>query len=296
VASVKTSITVHDFLIVLFKHAKLVIPIVLFSTALTAFIMMRTPDLYESEIGVVVNTTSKIRLIGRMQDTGTYSFKEVVNSEVDRLLSSSVLQKAYTKIRPEQSKKFSSSELLTEINALRKDINGVPKRNSSLIRIKFRDEDPVFAADFINNIVDAYLELKVENKPDSKSLYNIKILETRAELDSINQEIVALRLNSEIYNTDKQIGSKLYAIEKSGELLWNLRIELIDLEASIKRISSYNESNVELSLFILPEESIELLAIQQRHEDLVIKERALKEEYSDHAPRLIAAREALRIN
>ncbi|MFA7329606.1 MAG: hypothetical protein WC326_00900 [Candidatus Delongbacteria bacterium] len=284
----RSSFSTLDFLIILFKHFRLIVAIVLVSTAITALLMLRAPDVFEAQVGIVFNTTSNIRLTEKDRSLGSISLRETMNSETEYLLSSAVLEKTYELTYPERYAAMDPKERLRTVGAIRGKISGLPKRNTTIIEVKYRSQDPEEASRFLNNLVQAQQELKSQRDPGATGMLQDKIQATRADLDSINLLVNEVQLSSQVYSSDRQIA----VLVDTNSLLQNQQRELqqriLEQQLVAARYADFLARKPDISHIALPDDNSVLRSIQERFVALQDRQRSLQGTYSDDSVELQA--------
>lgn len=284
----RKSITALDFMTVIFKYWMLVASIVTISTVVTVLVMIRTPDVYEAQVGILLNTTTNIRLTDKDRAESSVSLREVMNSETEWLLSTSVLEKTYELTYPDLYKSMNQQQIRLIVNSLKEEINGLPKRNASVIQLKCRSKDPNQACDLLNNIVEAQYLLKIGQRSLTEELLKEKLISTQISLDSVNNVLNYVKLETKVYDSDRQITVLVDANDKLYTREQDLKQKVQDQELLVARYHELLLQRRDINLVVIPEGNTMLQAIQERNAQLLNRLREIKTSYSDVHPEMIS--------
>lgn len=282
-----------DFLVILFKYWKVMAGVVVASTLVTAFLMWRSPDIYEATAGIALNTTGNIRLTEKDRTLGSVSLREILNSEVEWLLSTKVLERTLQHALPEEYATWTPDQRRKRVMEARGHISGLPKRNTSIIEVKYRSPDPQEAGLILNHLVQAQLELRSERDPMAGGLLAGKIAATRAELDSVNALVNDVQLGNQVYSADRQIASLVEANTQLQVRQRDLLQEILEKELVLGRHRAFLEKRPDVSHIALPDNNAILRSIQVRYVELLDQRRRLQDSYSDSSVELQSAEKAL---
>jgi uncharacterized protein involved in exopolysaccharide biosynthesis len=282
-----------DFLVILFKYWKVMATVVVISTLVTGVIMWRSPDVYEATAGIALNTTGSIRLTEKDRTLGSVSLRESLNSEVEWLLSTKVLERTLQLAFPEEYAGWSPDERRKQVIMARTRISGLPKRNTSIIEVKLRSPDPEQASLILNHLVQAQLELRAERDPMAGGMLSGKIAATRAELDSVNQIINEVQLGNQVYSADRQISSLVEVNSQVQTRQRELLQDILEKELVVGRYVKVEKNRPEVSHVALPDNNAVLRSIQSRYVELLDQRRDMQNRFSDSSMELKTADAAL---
>ena len=288
----------------------------------TAATLLIKPS-YEATAQILVTLGRGNMLFSNMGDQAQPVFIEqesVLNSEIEilksNLLSERVIRElgGVQAVFPDSGKGglFSGSEntaqenqkeyqldLADAISKIQKSMRlNVPKK-SNLITVGFQHQDPKLSADFVNKLVDAYLEHRVEIRRTKKShdflrnqaeLLQQKLISSEKELEILRsehklsnfeeQKSILLRQKSELQALLNQtISSEAETNSKVGEL--RKKLEPMPQRISQAQTDDYNRpliSNLETRLV-----------------ELELEEKNLSNKYTDQNRQLTKVREEIQI-
>jgi len=278
-----------DFLVILFKHWKVMVGVVTVSTLVTAVLMWRSPDIYEATAGIALNTTGNIRLTEKDRTLSSVTLREILNSEVEWLLSTKVLERTLQHAFPEEYPGWTAEQRRKRVLEARSRISGLPKRNTSIIEVKYRSPDPREAGRILNHLVQAQMELRAERDPEAGGLLKAKLRSTQAELDSVNALLNEVQLGSQVYSADRQISSLVEVNSQVQARQRELLQEVLEMELVVGRYRAIHTGRPDVSHIALPDNNAVLRSIQSRYVEMLDQRRQRQNQFSDTSVELKTA-------
>ena len=168
----------RDILRFLFKWKGTITGTFLFIVIAVTLLLYLTPPMYHAQSIVLIehNKAPAMRSVSVDMET-----LEVINTEMEMVLSHSVMREVVDKLKPHQRphrdfaiKKYLRAfrDALANIGLinikppdegwvanLMKKVHVKPVVNSNIIKISYSDEDPKWVTDIVNAVTDAYLHL-----------------------------------------------------------------------------------------------------------------------------------------
>ncbi len=247
--------TLLDLLNTTFKYQWFIFFVVFGSVIGTGIVMFNMPDVFRSEIKLVVNNTRSVRLTAKDEERGVVSLEELVTTELEKILSDRVIDETLRLSFPGQYAKLDDEGIADWVRQVRSSLNGSSIRNSRIAYIRMIDEDPEIATTFLNHLVEAQLQLHGMAISDTLELqhYQPKIQESERLLDKYDLRIEELRTEAEIYDGTKQVATLVDAIEQNRSRLLTAQRDCMQMEVSLVSLRDGIEKDDDLRTLYVPE-------------------------------------------
>ncbi len=163
------------------------------------------------------------------------------------------------------------------VGALQANVTAEPVPYSSVIKISYKDRDPVMAAKILNSVTDEYLNqhLVMNINQAKSSFYNEQITAVQAKLALMEDQFSQFKSKEELISFEEQEKGMLARISSYESALTEIRKEIISQQNKLDKIASYMRRNP--SVLIPSKELAENPLIAQLNRDLVNKRLQLAE-------------------
>jgi uncharacterized protein involved in exopolysaccharide biosynthesis len=170
------------------------------------------PKIYQSEAKLLLEKeldSDKALLFGMNLNQG-YNNQDFINSEIEILTSYPiavrVMQKFNSQLSTEEEKALSEEEkkILFEkkVASFRKKIEIENPKNSTILAIRYENENPVLSSEIINHFVTTYITYRSEISSESE---NFKFLE--AQMNRTDQKLRGLEQSQANFKEKKEVGT-----------------------------------------------------------------------------------------
>jgi uncharacterized protein involved in exopolysaccharide biosynthesis len=264
--SLTSDLSLRDFAYLLFKRKYQILGVFIATLALTTVAIYLKPRDYTASATVyLVRNLPPIAAVSPSTLNIVLDRKEVLNSEVDLIMSKSVAEKVadiltaadssapkrpvrtppawVAKIRAGQTafRGFVQKIGLADpppgprealVTGLLQSMEAKPAVNSNFITLSFTSDDPDYAALVVNTFTKVYLDqrLLLFKRPGLEEFYEAQLERARENVDDLDQQIKALKNGTGIVTEDEQLRLKLQELSGLNTELNQVRIETRELE------------------------------------------------------------------
>lgn len=210
-----------QLLLILRARAKLIGMILLF-TLLTAFVVVLfMPKTYKATTSLVLNYKGTDPLTGSTQPGQMIAgyLPTYLSTQIDIIKSMTVAQRVVDKLKlhedPDIKEAFENAssdkgEIRTWIaDSLLKQIEVKPSRESSVINITFKNQNPNHAADVVNAFADSYQEtsvhLEVNPSRNASQFFEEKMKKLREDFEVTQRKVTDYQQANGIANADNRV-------------------------------------------------------------------------------------------
>ena len=282
-------LNLRDILVIVFKH-KRKISVMFFLTVVVApilyFTVLRRAPVYEASSLLMIRYGKEYTTPNMGGEPAIRAgLSEIVNSEVS-ILSSRELKERLVRIvgvekiypdLPKVSPKPADPVDLA-IPSLELDLSIQSSKGSNLIRVSFRSKNPETAAMVVNQLVDSFMERRLEILRDPRSIAFLerKVAEYRERLNESEDRMRAFKQKNHVFSFDEQrqlLLQQRQALDGNGAAaagqVKELRQKIQTIETLLKTVAQTVPAS--------PRENganaleVELVNLERREQDLLSK-------------------------
>ncbi len=265
-------------IVVIFKHWILIASVVLISTAVTAFLNYRSPDVYRGTMTVAVNPEAmrSVSLLRKETTVSNASMLELITTEMGMLLSGRVVEQAWTAVRPDEVAAMDPQELRSRVNELRNNLSSIPQRNAQISNIQLSHRDPAFLADLLNQLVPARIDQLVSDQRSRVSNEFEQVRrQTEQAVDSLDMLIARLQTEEQQFDPDQQVRALINQRSNNELQLVEMQQEALRLGMRVDSLRARLESGETLAAISVGETGSAVYALRAdlRRLDLELQEK-----------------------
>jgi uncharacterized protein involved in exopolysaccharide biosynthesis len=322
-----TAFSLRDFLLILFKHKVQIVLFFLFVVAAVTFITFKINPTYVASAQLFVKLGREsvfIPAIGSATPILNINREEVVNSEIEIIKSHSLAEKVISylgptdiyrslrehkpgildRIWPHKVKILSpderaKAELETAVWRFQKALDVTGIRNSNVIEVTFKHQDPQMAATVVNTLAKMYLD---EHLIVHKSPQNVKFFQEQSQLlkAKLDQAEKKLRTLKEKYNISSFAEQRSLLLKQSTDISTDLDQTISQIAETEKRVLQIRRQlGVTAETIAQGEETDQnpylINTLETRLVELELKEKELATKFTDDSRLVKSVRDEIRI-
>ena len=168
----KSNLSLRDAAVVLFRRKWLILTTLLTAVLVTAFVVSRTPDKYESRMKLLVkNMRADIPVTAAKDESvsGSEVSESQINSEIELIKGRDLLEQVVKRVNLAKPSEAGGEDKAVEeaVYKLEKDLRISPVKKANIIEVGYTAQSPETAASVLNQLAELYLEkhLKVHHPP-----------------------------------------------------------------------------------------------------------------------------------
>lgn len=291
------------------------------------------PPIYEASSSVVIQSRDFKELLFPFPKGGGERMvmaqpKDEINSEIEIIQSRPVLERVVTSLNLHVPREFPASGVLGTVRAaikswmeylgkflvnlglvrgknpetaieeaviwLKKCLRIEPSIDSMIIRVIYRDYDPLMASKVANNIVEEYLRQHLAlnlNRAES-SFYGEQLRAAEAEMYELQSQLAKMKSQEGIISFAEQSKALLEKYKTFDVARTMVQKEIISKQAKVEAIQKLRKSNPEM-LIPLPEiaQNPMIEDMENRLIQLTYQLGTLQQRYKDDTPQVMTTRE-----
>lgn len=231
----------HLFLALRARY-KIVIAILAVTVAAALAITLALPNVYRASTSLVLNTKGVDPITGMTLPVQLMS--GYVATQADIIRSKSVALKAVENLRlaenPAVQQQFRDANGQGDIkdwlaNLLLAKIEVEPARDSSVLTINFRGEDPTFVAGVANAFAQGYLDFTVQLKTDpamqASGFINTQIKLLREQYELAQSRLSKYQKDNNIYSADNRVDVETARLNELSSQLVQVQGQLMEAQS-----------------------------------------------------------------
>ncbi|MBI4527274.1 MAG: GumC family protein [Deltaproteobacteria bacterium] len=290
-----------------FRRKKMIL-IVAFSILGTVLVgSLLSPPSYEATSTVLVRGSNYEHvLFPEPRHGGPTTFlvkpQEQINSEIEIIKSRPVLERVVKALKLEArknslslfSKGSNRNGFEAAVNRLRDSLRVEPVIESQVIRIAYRDSDPVMASQVVNQVAEAYLRQHLDvhlNRAES-SFYAEQMKSLEAEVTGLRQQLAKMKSEENVVAFNEQAAAFVSKIKTLDLARANVQTEIASRRSKVERIQKLLKSNPNL---LIPMPEIAKNPIIEMLENKLVNLRfhleSVRQRYTEESRQVITARE-----
>lgn len=246
--------SLYNLINIMFKH-KFKIFFVFFCivSIVTIFTFFMSP-VYQSSSKILVEreANSEKSLLFRMNLDLSFAKYNWIKSEVEIMQSIPVIKKVITELKLDQTKYTSNQahNLSTIIMDCQSRLKLENSKESNVIDIQYESENPDLAANFINTLIEAYIEYRalLFNESEEYQFFEKQIRVAEDKLNELEKRQSQFKESAEIVSPELQRDILLTKISDYEKKLTDVRTKRIGREAMLnvikEQIEKGSESNI----------------------------------------------------
>lgn len=179
------------------------------------------------------------------------------------------------------------------VESLERRLKTEPTIESQIIRIRYREVDPVMASRVVNRVVTEYLQqhLNINVNRAESSFYAEQIKTLEKELDDVQAQLVDLKTRTGIVSFEDQTKSLLEKLNTFDVARTTIQKELISRRSKVEKIRHLREMNPSL-LIPLPEigEDIQIQDLENKLINLRYEMETVSDRYTESSRQVVTVR------
>jgi uncharacterized protein involved in exopolysaccharide biosynthesis len=207
----KPNLSLRDAAVVFFRRKWLITTTLLTAIIVTAFVVSRTTDKYESRMKLLVkNMRADVQVTAASDDS--VNDKEVsesqINSEIELLKGRDLLEQVVKRVNLAKPSEAGAEDKAVEeaVYKLEKDLRISPVKKANIIEVSYTSQSPETAASVLNQLAELYLEkhLKVHHPPgafeffkDQATVHEQDLRRAENRFSSFQQQKDAIGINQQ---------------------------------------------------------------------------------------------------
>lgn len=255
--------TARDFFHSIFKRFHIFIGVPVIIIVLIVALSLIVPPVYEAMTDLKIDDTNYENIglsEGQYRSTGNMLMRkeQQINSEVEVARSHEVLEKVVDELGLVQRwvpAQLSEEERRAEAVAiLSENIHVEPSRDSWVITISFRGNDPALVAEVANSAARNYIEhnIEVNTLPRAGEFYQERIEFERSELENLQADFRELKQDENVVAYKEQVDQKIRNLSEWDSRLTDVKKEILSKQAKINKINDFLRDNPDV-LVPIPE-------------------------------------------
>lgn len=201
----------REFLVLLFKHKKIILSIVLTVFALVTVVTFLSPELYLARSSILVKIGREYinnPEVGEGKNLMSVNMADILKTEIQILTNRELAEKVVNTLTVEKlypGLAEGKNSLQRAVASFQKNLFVEGVKNSSVIQVSFRHNDPVIAANAVNLLVDLYKEkhLQVFSNPRS-SFLDQQLIAYESQLKESEKNFENFKQKNQVYSLDEQ--------------------------------------------------------------------------------------------
>ncbi|CAN5303198.1 hypothetical protein BH11PSE10_BH11PSE10_06030 [soil metagenome] len=308
----------RDLVIFLFKWKASIAGIFLLVVAAASVVIFLAPPSYVANSRVLVERNRPPVL--RTVHAPSMDLAEALNTEAEIFVSRTVMSNVVDKLKPyDRPKKpsrlgtmidgakswmedagllYAQSPRERWIQTLQKNVKVKPSIDSSILKISYGDEDPLWSARLVNAALDEYIaqHVRVFSAPGTSQIYLDRLQAIESELNKHRSDLAQRKLRLKLSAVDE---TRRDLVRRGGELNSQIETAETDLQALLTRFEDgYREvevskgklSRLRQAAVDLRNQLLRLESEQSSLDDVQLQIASLENAYKDYASRYDEAR------
>ncbi len=176
---------------------------------------------------------------------------------------------------------------------LGRDLQIEPSVDSQIVRIIYRDPDPVMASRVVNTVTEEYLHqhLMINLNQAESSFYAEQIGQVEGELKALQDQLVNLKSSEGILSFSEQSKALLGKLQSFDVALTTVQKEIISRRSKVEKIRDLRKSQPDL-LIPLPEiaQEVQVQDLENKLVNLRYQLKTLRQRYTEESRQVVTAR------
>lgn len=227
--------TLRDILYVLFRYKWLVM--LLFGSILLGGILLTamSPRIYEATSTVQIAFNNARLSMTSVENNSRPTVDQQIFTEIEFVKSWGVINTALEALQVDRK-----SRKHPDFTEILENLRVESIRNTTMIIIYYRNEDPELARDILNQIVDSYISFRsattVGDEQEQRYLGMLEDLDTR--IDEVDDDLNTFNSDRMIFNIDVQIDQESNLLEKLRNSHMELQRKILQQEFFLDDLKS----------------------------------------------------------
>jgi uncharacterized protein involved in exopolysaccharide biosynthesis len=295
--------SLRDILILLFKYKYKIVSIFLLTIAAAYGIYKIIPVRYEASAVLMVRYGREYTApnVNSDQNTLRINLAEIVNSEVAILSSKDLKETVIDKIGADKivpkASAFSAGLIdpaQVVMASMDKDLVILPGKNSNVITVSYRNENPKVAADVVNTLVNNYQEKRLQILSDPKPTLFLenKVSGTYNRLRDSEQKMESFRQTNHVYAFEDQRTMLLHTRDELNASAAACQTQMKELHEKLTVLGNEAKEAAKASADspvpgMMDPSEVQLVSLR-------IKEQELLSKYKEDSPLVVSLRQQIK--
>ena len=222
-AAASSSLNLQDILYVLFRHKWKILICSALGLSAAAAVFFLYPTMYESQAKLLVRYVVDTSAIDQVdsRSTGGPSSANLINSEVEILKSSDLAVQVVNAVGMEQLVPKGDPEMGKALRNLQLGLNASALRESNIITISYRNEDPKLTIAVLKELLTRYFtkHLEVHRSADAFNFVSQQTDQVRAQLNKTEDALKKLKDAAGVVSLEESIKTANADLAKTREAL-----------------------------------------------------------------------------
>ncbi|MDI6813417.1 MAG: polysaccharide biosynthesis tyrosine autokinase [Deltaproteobacteria bacterium] len=250
--------TLHDYLRVLFRRRWAVLGVLAVLVATTALYSFTAAPIYQATVQILIERTQPQILDTKDPVAAQVKSEEFYQTQYKLLESRALAKKVADKLKLHQHPLYAdifqdvpagdrtrmqqAEERL--VDAIRKNLEVSPIRNSSLVDVSFAGPDPQLATRVVNTLAQAYIEqsldLRFEASQEAAAWLQQKLAEARRKLEDSEAKLNQYKREHQIVALEDKESITAQKLEQLNRELVAAQTRRLDAETKYREVSAGN--------------------------------------------------------
>jgi polysaccharide biosynthesis protein PslE len=238
------------FLTIFFKYKWMILIVFFTISVISIFMIKRIPTVYEAKATILVKLGHEFMYRSETPQGGTQrlmSQEEALNNEIKILANKDLIKKVIATIGisnlyPKMVKDSSpASKTQLEVAAMKFEayLSALPIKNSNIIEVSFKHEDPAMAARALNILVEQYKDKHIDVYSDPKSSFLEEQTATFSDkLKQVEDKLQSFKQKNQVYSLDEQRSALLQQRISMDTTLRTTQTQMREIEQRITFVKS----------------------------------------------------------
>jgi uncharacterized protein involved in exopolysaccharide biosynthesis len=176
---------------------------------------------------------------------------------------------------------------------LGRDLKIEPSVDSQIVRILYRDPDPVLASRIVNTVTEEYLRqhLTINLNQTESSFYAEQIDHVKGELKALQEQLVNLKSSEGILSFPEQSKALLGKLQSFDVALTTVQKEIISRRSTVEKVRDLRRAQPDL-LIPLPEiaQDVQIQDLENKLVNLRYQLKTMQQRYTEESRQVVTAR------